>query len=191
MMFLTVYGQTGLFFCFFLPSGALMFTAGVFIATGDLHYSVFTVCSFLIIASILGNITGYGFGLKTGPWLYQRKDSMFFRQSHIKMAAAFYKKYGGIALTAGLFFPIIRTFAPIVAGMINLNFRRFLVFIFIGSVLWILSFVLTGYFLGRIPLLKAYLKYIIIAIILVVTISIVVRVFKEFKKVRKENGRIK
>jgi len=107
------------------------------------------------------------------------------------MADAFYKKYGGIALTAGLFFPIIRTFAPLVAGMIKLNFRRFLLFIFIGSVLWILSFVLTGYFLGKIPLLKAYLKYIIIAIILIVTTSIVVRIFKEFKKARKENTRLK
>jgi len=186
-MFLIVYAQTGLFFCFFLPSGALMFTAGVFVATGDLHHSVFTVCTCLIIASTLGNITGYGFGLKTGPWLSQRKDSAFFRQSHLQTANTFYKKYGGIALTAGLFFPIIRTFAPIVAGMIKLNFRRFLLFVFIGSVLWILSFVLTGYFLGRIPLFKAYLKYIIIAIILVVTTSIVVRVLREFKKARKEN----
>lgn len=191
MMFLVLYAQTGLFFCFFLPSGALMFTAGVFVATGDLDHSVFTICSCLIIASVLGNITGYGFGLKTGPWLRQRKDSMFFRQSHIKMADTFYKKYGGIALTAGLFFPIIRTFAPIVAGMIKVNFRRFLLFIFIGSALWILSFVLAGYFLGKIPFLQAYLKYIVIAIILLVTTSIVVRVFKEFKKVRKENTGMK
>lgn len=191
MIFLVVYGQTGLFFCFFLPSGAIMFTAGVFVATGDLHHSVFTVCTCLIIASILGNITGYGLGIKTGPWLSQRKDSMFFRQSYLRAANTFYKKYGGIALTAGLFFPIIRTFAPIVAGMIKMNFRRFFLFVFIGSVLWILSFVLTGYFLGRIPLFKAYLKYIIIAIILVVTTSIVVRVIREFKKARKENTGIK
>ena len=190
-MFLVVYGQTGLFFCFFLPSGALMFTAGVFLATGNLHHSVFTVCTCLIIASVLGNITGYGFGLKTGPWLNQRKDTMFFRQSHLKMADTFYKKYGGIALTGGLFLPIIRTFAPIVAGMIKLNFRRFLLFTFLGSVLWILSFVLAGYFLGKIPFLKAYLTYIIIAIILVVTSSIIIRVLKEFRKARKESSGIK
>jgi membrane-associated protein len=187
LVFLAVYGQTGLFFCFFLPSGALMFTAGVFVATGDLHQDIFSVCCLLILASVLGNMTGYWFGWKTGPLLYRRKESRFFRQEHLKTAESFYKKYGGLAVTAGFFFPIIRTFAPIVAGMIRMNFRRFLLFSFAGSVLWILSFVLAGYLIGSMPFLKPYLKYIIIGIIVLVTIPILIRVVREFKKREKVN----
>ena len=186
VIFLVVFGQTGLFFCFFLPSGALLFTAGVFVATGALPNSIFAVCSLLVIASFLGNITGYWFGWKTGPLLYKRKDSRFFKKEHLQIAASFYKKYGGIALTAGLFFPIIRTFAPIVAGMIGIRLRRFMLFTFTGSVLWILSFVLAGYFLGSITVLKGYLNYIIIFIILAVTTPIIIGIIKRFKKAQKE-----
>jgi membrane-associated protein len=187
VIFLVVFGQTGLFFCFFLPSGALLFTAGVFVATGGLPYTIYTVCGILVIASFLGNITGYWFGWKTGPLLYKRKDSRFFKREHLQIAGSFYKKYGGIALTAGLFFPIIRTFAPIVAGMIGVKFRRFILFTFIGSVLWILSFVLAGYFLGSIPILKAWLNYIIVIIILAVTTPIVIGIIRRFKKAQKES----
>jgi membrane-associated protein len=103
------------------------------------------------------------------------------------MAESFYKKYGAVALTAGLFLPIIRTFAPIVAGMINLSFRRFVIYTFAGSILWIVSMVSSGYLLGKIPFLKEYLNYIIIIIVIVVTVPIVIRIIKEFKKVRVNN----
>src|SRR5205809_5364885 len=93
LVFLAVYGQTGLFFCFFLPSGALMFTSGVFVASGDMHQNIFIVCILLIVAAQLGNITGYWFGRKTVPLLYKRKDSKFFRQEHLKAAEKFYHKY--------------------------------------------------------------------------------------------------
>ena len=186
LVFLAVYGQTGLFFCFFLPSGALLFTTGIFIATGNLNHNFFIVCIILTAAALLGNITGYWFGKKTGPMLYKRKDSGFFRKSHLVTAERFYNKYGGIALTAGLFFPIIRTFAPIVAGMINLNFRRFMLFTLAGSVLWILSFVSIGYLVGSIPWLKNYLVYIIIIIIVFVTIPVVIRIVKEFRNTEKK-----
>ncbi|HMG66765.1 MAG TPA: VTT domain-containing protein, partial [Chitinophagaceae bacterium] len=111
LIFLAVYGQTGLFFCFFLPSGGLMFSAGVFVASGSLDYNLFTVCSLLTLASVLGNMTGYLFGKKTGPLLYKKKDSKFFKQKHLKVAENFYQKYGWLALSAGLFLPIVRTFS--------------------------------------------------------------------------------
>jgi len=187
LVFLAVYGQTGLFFCFFLPSGGLMFTAGVFVATGSLHYNLFTICSLLTLASMLGNLTGYWFGSKTGPLLYKRKDSKFFRQEHLKAAENFYKKYGGLALAAGLFFPIVRTFSPIVAGMIKMNFKRFILFTFIGSALWVTGFVSAGFLIASMPFLKPYLRYIIIGIIITVTIPIVIRIIREFKKAGKEN----
>jgi membrane-associated protein len=177
-----VFAQTGLFFCFFLPAGAVMFTAGVYVATGDLHQGIVWVCSLLIIASVLGNITGYWFGRKAGLLLYERKDSKFFRQDHLKAAAAFYDNYGAIALMVGLFLPITRTFAPIVAGMVKLDFRRFVLYEAIGSVLWILCFVLTGYFIGSIDLLKGYINYLIIIIIVVVTLPIVIGILRRLRK---------
>src|SRR6187402_2458702 len=187
IVFLLVYASTGLFFCFFIPSGAILFTSGIYTATGGLQYDIFTVCSLLILASILGNLTGYWFGWKTGPLLYSRKDSRFFKKQHLKTAETFYNKYGWLALTVGLYLPIIRTFASIVAGMVRLNFRRFILLTVIGSVVWILSFVLAGYFIGSRPFLKPWLNYIVIGFILVVTMPLIIWIFKELKRMRKEN----
>jgi membrane-associated protein len=187
VVFLLVYGSTGLFFCFFIPTGAILFSAGIFTATGGLQYNIFTVCSLLILASVSGNLTGYWFGRKTGPLLYKRKDSRFFKKQHLKTAETFYNKYGWLALTVGLYLPIIRTFASIVAGMVGLNFRRFISLTVTGSVVWILSFVLAGYFIGSRPYLKPWLNYIVIGFILVVTIPLIIWIIKELRKMRKEN----
>lgn len=187
IVFLLVYGSTGLFFCFFIPTGAILFTAGIFTATGRLQYNIFTVCSLLVLASILGNITGYWFGWKTGPLLYKRKDSRFFKKQHLKTAETFYDKYGWLALTVGLYLPIIRTFASIVAGMVKLNFRQFILLTVSGSVVWISSFVLAGYFIGSRPFLKPWLNYIVIGFILVVTIPLIIWIIKELRNMQKEN----
>src|SRR5262249_55592286 len=128
VVFLTVYAQIGLFFCFFVPSGVFMFTAGVFVAAGVLHTNVIIVCILLMIAAQFGNLTGYWFGKKTGPLLYKRKNSKFFKQEYLRAAEVFYEKYGGAALSLGLFFPIVRTFAPIVAGMVKMNLRKFVLY---------------------------------------------------------------
>lgn len=187
IVFLLVYGSTGLFFCFFIPAGGILFTAGIYTATGGLQYDVFTVCCLLILASVLGNLTGYWFGKKTGPLLYKRKDSRFFKKQHLKTAETFYNKYGWLALTVGLYLPIIRTFASIVAGMVRLDLRRFVLLTITGSVVWILSFVLAGYFIGSRPLLKPWLNYIVIGFILIVTIPLIIWIFKELRKMKKEN----
>ena len=185
LLFLAVFCQVGLFFCFFIPSGGLLFTAGVFVATGDLPENIFIVCSLLIMASLLGNITGYGLGFKASSTMYKKKESRFFKRKHLTTAETFYKKYGNIALIGGLFFPVIRTFAPMVAGIIKLNFRRFVLFTFIGSVFWIVSFVMAGYLIGTMPFLKPYLKYIIIGIILTVTTPVIIGIIRNFNKTEK------
>ncbi len=184
---LVVYGTTGLFFCFFLPTGAVLFTAGVFVASGDLRYDIFFVIGLLILASILGNITGYWFGRKTGPLLYKRRDSRFFKQQHLKTAEAFYNKHGWLALTLGLYLPIVRTFAPVVAGMVRLNFNRFFILVSAGSVLWISSFVAAGYFIGSRPFLKPWLNYIVIGFLVVVTIPLILWTRREIRRLRKAN----
>jgi len=185
ILFLSVFCQTGLFFCFFIPSGGLLFTAGVFVATGDLHENLVIVCCVLIVASVLGNIVGYWFGRKAGPMIYTRRDSRFFKRRHLDKAEAFYKKYGNVALAGGLFFPIIRTFSPIVAGVIKLNFSRFLLLTFIGSVLWISTFVIAGYLVSIMPFLKQYLKYIVIGIILGVTTPILIGIVRHLSNSEK------
>lgn len=187
LVFFMVYGSTGLFFCFFIPTGAVLFTAGIFAATGGLHYDIFTICILLILASVLGNLTGYWFGWKTGPLLYKREDSKFYRKHHLTTAESFYRKHGWLALTVGLYLPIIRTFASIVAGMVGLNFRRFIMLTTTGSVVWILSFVLAGYFIGSRPLLKPWLKYIVIIFIVAVTIPLAIWIIKELKNLRRVN----
>jgi len=184
---LLVYGSTGLFFCFFIPTGAILFTAGIFFATGGLQHDIFTGCSLLILASLLGNLTGFWFGWKTGPLLYKRKDSRFFKKQHLTTAESFYKKYGWLALTVGLYLPIIRTFASIVAGMVRLRLGRYILLTVTGSVVWIMSFVLAGYFIGSRPYLKPWLNYIVTGFILVVTIPLIIWIFKELRKMRKEN----
>ncbi len=187
IVFLLVYGSTGLFFCFFIPTGAVLFTTGIFVATGGLRHDIFTVCTLLVLASVLGNLTGYWFGRKAGPSLYRRRDSRFFHKHHLTTAESFYKKYGWLALTLGLYLPVIRTFASIVAGMVRLNFRRLLLLVFTGSVVWILGFVLAGYFIGSRPFLKPWLRYIVIVFIIAVTIPLIIWVSKELRKLRKEN----
>src|SRR4051812_30325504 len=182
LIMLAVYAQAGLFFCFFLPSGIFLFTGGVFVATGQLQHSLFTVSLCSVLASFAGCITGYWFGRKTGPLLYKRKESRFFRQEYLKTAETFYNRYGKYALTTGFLIPGIRTFAPIVAGMIGMNVRRFVVLAFIGSVLWTQVLVLAGYLVGIIPGFKQYLPYLMISFILLVTTPVIVRILRPLKK---------
>ena len=184
---LMVYGSTGLFFCFFIPTGALLFTAGILAAAGGLEYDICSICSLLVLASVLGNLTGYWFGRKAGPLLYRKRDTRFYKKKHLTTAASFYEKYGWMALTLGLYLPIIRTFAPVVAGIVRLNFRRFIFLTFSGSLVWIFSFVLTGYLIGSRPFLKPWLKFIVIGFVLAVTIPLIIWTGKELRKMRKEN----
>lgn len=187
MLCLVVYGNTGLFFCFFIPSGTVLFAAGVFAATGELHTNLFLIWFFLILSSVLGYCTGYWFGRQTGPALYRRRDSKFYRKQYLIKTEVFYNKYGGIALTGGFFLPIIRTFSPIVAGMVGLKFRRFILATLAGSFIWVSAFVAAGYFVGSRPMLRPWLKYIVIGFIVFVTIPILFKMLRELKKPGKQN----
>lgn len=187
IVFLLVYGSSGLFFCFFIPVGAVLFTAGILTATGNLHYDILTICGLLVFASVLGCLTGYWFGWKTGPLLYKRQDSRFFKKRHLTTAESFYKKYGWMALTLGLFLPIIRTFVSIIAGIIKLDFHRFIALVTIGSLFSTLSFLLLGYLIGTVPALKSSLSYTIPIFVLIVTIPLIFWIIKELKKLRKAN----
>lgn len=180
LVLFVVFAETGLFFGFFLPGDYLLFLAGMFVATGKLDVSIYTLVAGLMAAAILGNYVGYWFGRKTGPVLYLRKDSLFFKKKYIKAAEEYYEKQGAFALIMGRFIPIVRTFAPIVAGVIGVNPQKFTFYNVTGAILWVASLTLLGFFLGKRfeKEIDEYLLYIIIGFIFVTAIPLVWAFFK-------------
>jgi membrane-associated protein len=142
-----IFAETGLFLGFFLPGDSLLITAGIFAAKGDLN--IYLLCFLLFVAATLGNMTGYLFGQKFGKRLFSRDDSILFHKKHITHAHAFYEKHGGRAIILARFVPIIRTFAPIVAGIADMSYGTFMLFNIIGSLLWAVGLTLLGFFLGK------------------------------------------
>ncbi|MCX2452705.1 DedA family protein [Pedobacter sp. PLR] len=183
-----IFAETGLFFGFFLPGDYLLFLAGMFVATGKLDVNLYVLILGLIVAAVSGNFTGYWFGRKTGPVLYDRKDSFFFKKRYLKAAEDYYNKQGAFALIMGRFVPIVRTFAPIFAGVVKLDFKRFALYNFAGAIIWIASLTLLGYFLGKRfeKEINDYLLYIIIGFIVITTIPLIYTFVK--KKVVKEDN---
>lgn len=180
LLLIVVFAETGLFFGFFLPGDYLLFMAGLLCSSGMIDISPVILVSSLIVAGVLGNYTGYWFGFRTGPMLFNRDDSFFFKKRYIIVAEEFYAKHGGMALILGRFFPIIRTFAPIFAGVVKVDFKKFTLYNFIGSIAWISTFTLSGYFLGRkYPQLKDYLQYVVIGLIILTTIPLLFAFLKK------------
>ncbi|MCS3734641.1 DedA family protein [Mucilaginibacter dorajii] len=175
LLLVVVFAETGLFFGFFLPGDYLLFMAGLLCSAGKVDVSISTLVLSLIAAGILGNFTGYWFGYRTGPVLFNRNDSLFFKKRYVVLASEFYNKHGGMALILGRFFPIVRTFAPIFAGVVKVDIKKFGLYNLIGSVTWVCTFTLGGFFLGkRFPQLKDYMQYIVLGLIVVTTIPLVV-----------------
>jgi len=141
-----VFAETGLMVGFFLPGDSLLVTAGLFAAKGDLDILWLNVC--LIAAAIVGDAVGYWIGHRTGQALYSRPNSFFFRREHLIKTHEFYERHGGKTIVIARFMPIVRTFAPVVAGAATMTYRRFVVYNALGGVLWVASMTLTGYFLG-------------------------------------------
>ena len=141
-----VFAETGLAVGFFLPGDSLLVVAGLFAATGKLNVAV--LLSSLFVAAVVGDAVGYYTGAKLGPKLFRRQKSLLFRPSHLQRAHQFYEKYGGKTIIIARFVPIVRTFAPIVAGAAQMPYRRFVVFNVVGGLLWVSSMILGGYYLG-------------------------------------------
>lgn len=184
VLLFVVFAETGLFFGFFLPGDYLLFLAGMFVATDKLDVSIYVLITGLIITAILGNFVGYWFGKKTGPVLYLRKDSFFFKKKYLLAAEEYYKKQGAFALIMGRFIPIVRTFAPIVAGLIRIDQKKFALYNVSGAILWVSSLTLLGFFLGKRfeKQIDQYLLYIIIGFIVVTAIPLVWAYFKKYIK---------
>jgi len=174
LLLIVIFAETGLFIGFFLPGDSLLFTAGLLCSTGILRIHPLFLVVLIIIAAVAGNLTGYLFGKKIGILLFSRKSGFLFRQEHLVAANEFYNKHGQKTIILSRFLPIVRTFAPIIAGIVNLKYPRFFIYSLVGAFLWVTSLVLTGYYMGRyIPKTQEYLEYIVIFLIVVTTIPFV------------------
>ncbi len=183
LLLFVVFAETGLFVGFFLPGDSLLFTAGLLCSTGILELHPFLLVLYIIIAAVAGNMVGYGFGKKVGPLLFKRKSGFLFRQEHLVTANEFYKKHGKKTIILSRFLPIVRTFAPIVAGIVKLELYKFFIYSLVGAFFWVVALVLTGYYMGKyIPGIKDYLGYIVIFLIVITSIPFV---YNSIRKKRK------
>ena len=191
-----VFAETGLFAGFFLPGDSLLFVAGIY--SSELAAEVFDthsdagnlllVSALVIGAGILGNIVGYWFGRQSGPYLFKREDTFFFKKKHLFAAKEFYEKHGGGAIVFARFLPLIRTFAPIVAGIVQMDRRKFMFYNVIGCVAWALSMLFAGHYLYKFFLdryqfdIKEHLEVIVILIILVTTAPVIFKLLRPGRK---------
>ncbi len=182
-MTIIVFAETGLFVGFFLPGDSLLVTAGVFAGTGQID--ILALNLILIAAAVLGDTVGYWFGRKTGPALFRRPKSLFFNPAHLRRAHDFYEKHGGKTIVLARFMPIIRTFAPIVAGMGQMSYRRFVSFNVFGGALWVLSMTLVGYFLGHIPGVKEHIEIVIVVVVFLSVLPGIVAFLREWTRGRR------
>lgn len=184
---LIIFAETGLFVGFFLPGDSLLFVTGLMIAnsqnptTNDFLNLVYWI-ALISFSGIVGNAVGYWFGKKTGPMLFHKKDTLLFKQKHIKQAHDFYEKKGGAAIILARFLPIVRTFAPIVAGVVDMDKKKFLLYNVVGSLLWVCSMTLAGYFLGENEWVKHNFEKIVIGLIVVTTAPVLFKMFFSKKK---------
>lgn len=174
--------ETGVFFGFFLPGDPLLFVSGMLIASVDEAYpfslEILNLPYWMLLfmsSTILGNFFGYWFGHKFTHFVNRKEDTWFLKQKHVQAAHEFYDKRGGFAVAIARFLPIVRTFAPIVAGTVKMDFKRFAFYNILGAVLWVGSITTLGYVLGEVPWVIRNLEYIILGIILIVTLPVVLK----------------
>lgn len=180
IVLLIVFAETGLFIGFFLPGDTLLFITGVILANCSMPFGnetanlVYWLC-LIILAGIAGNYVGYWFGRKSGDLLFARKDTWLFKKKHLLKAKAFYEEKGGSAVIIARFLPVVRTFAPIVAGMVKMDLKKFSLYNMLGSVAWVVSLVMAGYLLGGYAWVKEHLEHIILGIVAATTLPVVLK----------------
>lgn len=186
MLLLVIFAETGLFVGFFLPGDSLLFAAGIYLSTissAFFNAPLSVIIILVVIASVLGNLVGYWFGRKYGIQLFERKDSMLFKRKHLIRARDFYHDYGKSTIFLAKFLPILRTFAPIVAGVVKMERKSFMLYNILGSITWVSSMMLGGHYLQSWVLrrynfdLKDHIEAIAIGIIIITTLPVLYKLF--------------
>jgi membrane-associated protein len=175
-----VFAETGLLVGLFFPGDSLLFTVGVVCGAGNLD--IVKICVLLTAVSILGDQSGYFLGYRTGPRIFSRPDSRFFKQEYVRRTQAFYEKHGGKTLIYAKFVPIVRTFAPFMAGVGRMNYVRFLSFNIFGGVGWVLSATLAGYYLGGVAVIRHNFEKVVIAIVVISVLPVLLQFFRSRKE---------
>lgn len=176
MLFGIVFAETGLLVGFIFPGDSLLFTIGVVAGAGDLN--IYAICGTLIAAAILGDQSGYFLGYRTGPKIFNRQDSRFFKQDYVRHTQDYYDKYGGKTLILAKFVPIVRTFAPFMAGVGRMPYLRFLSFNVFGGLGWVLSMTLLGYYLGEVPIVRRHFEKVVLGIVFISVLPVIVHAWK-------------
>jgi membrane-associated protein len=180
---LIVFAENGLFFAFFLPGDYLVFLAGVFCGTGILQVPISTLLLSLFVAAVLGSLVGYIFGKYFGGRFENRPDSFFFKRKHIETTRSYFEKYGNRTLIVSRFLPIVRTFAPILAGLVKMSFPVFMMNNVLGALIWIGLLTGGGYLFGeRFPWIVNYVHYIVLFFLAITTVTVI----KGYLNARKE-----
>jgi membrane-associated protein len=170
VLFCVVFAESGLFFGFFLPGDSLLLTAGLFASEGQLN--LWYLLPIVFVAAVLGDNVGYWFGRKAGPPLFSRPASLLFRPKNLLAAKAFYEKHGGKTMILARFMPFIRTFAPIVAGAVEMHYQSFLMYNALGGLLWGVGVTLAGFALGKIFPPDLLDKYFLLIVVVVIFLSV-------------------
>jgi membrane-associated protein len=165
LLFLIVFLETGLVVTPFLPGDSLLFVAGTLAGAGSLN--VHLLAALLALAAVIGDSVNYAIGHYLGPRVFKYEDSLLFKQAYIEKTNGYFRKYGGRTIVIARFVPIVRTYAPFVAGIGRMEYRRFLTFNVAGALLWVVLLTYAGYFFGNLPMVKSNLSLVIIGIILV------------------------
>lgn len=183
-LFAVVFAETGLLVGFFLPGDTLLFSAGLLAAVGVFQLPiVIAVCA---VAAVVGDSVGYFLGSKYGRTLYAEKNSEFFKKEHLDKAEKFYEKHGPVTIVLARFVPIVRTFAPTIAGVARMHYFTFLTYNVLGGLLWVVSLTLLGFFFGGlIPNLADYISYVLVGIVLVSLVPLLFKMVSRFKKKRR------
>lgn len=182
-----IFAETGLFVGFFLPGDSLLFVTGLMIANSKSPFdsgaaNLFYWIALISLAGIIGNMVGYWFGKKTGPLLFERKDTLLFKRKHVIQAQEFYERRGSGTIILARFLPVVRTFAPIVAGVVNMDRKKFMFYNIVGSLAWVGSMTLAGYFMGENEWVKHNFEKIVIGIVVITTGPVIVKMFFSKKK---------
>lgn len=177
-----IFAESGLLIGFFLPGDSLLFTVGFLIHQGIINFDIHLTVLIFFIAAALGDSVGYAFGRKVGRRLFERKDSVLFQKENLERAEAFYNRHGGKTIVIARFMPVIRTFAPIIAGISHMNYKKFLIFNLVGAFIWAVGVTYLGYYAGNwIEHYGINIEYVIIGIILISVLPPFIHVFKEKK----------
>lgn len=182
---LIIFAETGLLVGFFLPGDSLLVTAGLLAADPAFGLNVWLLGTILTVAAIVGDTVGYNVGKTAGPRIFTREDSLFFHKDHLLRAQAFYERHGGKTIIIARFMPIVRTFAPVVAGVGRMEYRAFLMYNIVGGTLWIWSMLLTGWVLARtVPTVAEHVEKVILVVVFLSILPGIIAWLKERRRVR-------